>query len=656
MKKIVKFLIEIGIDTSATEQVNQRIRFANKIALIHQLFIVLITVLLLYQYGFKAEEKLVILSSIIPIGVLALNRLGKTTLSKYWVSYAIPIFIISIPIFIKLNNEIDQIGIYEFFDSRMVIMISSIIPLLLFARKNLLKLILALLPSAVLLLFYDNVHHFFNVGYRDIFEDAKGGYYIVGILFNFSYIFGVVGILALKKVNETLVENNRILIGNLNDKNQTQEKTLLRKQDLLSKNKEVNDRLLTKQEEILKRKQRLEITSKLISEQKDELEYKNIELNSKVEERTKALKQANEELIVQNNGLLQFSNTVSHNLRAPVASLLGLVHLFEVETEESRKKEMLSHIKSSSVALDTVISDLNKVVDIRNQLYHLKENIELKDKINKIEELLKVGLDEIGASLKVNLEVKNIYFIRSYLHSILYNLISNAMKYSKPDENNIISVLSYGDAKSVSIEVVDNGIGIDLVKFGNDMFKMHKRFHYHIEGKGMGLYLVKQQVESMNGKIFVESEPGKGSKFIMKFPIQQEITFQEYYKSPFATISYNANLKASVLIWSQLPDSVEYKNVLSINKEMFVNYNATSWIIDVRNNGIISEEDRYWFSSKVLGEIIKRGCKTIIIVKFESDGKDFSYWQKMLDIANSMGVLFKMFFDYQQAIEFIKEK
>ncbi len=411
MNKFVKSLVDTGTLKSNQEQENQKIRFANTIAVIHLLFIVLILFILLYLYGYRVGARLVLLSSVIPIVSILSNKFGKVVFAKYWISITIPVAITIISVITKYFNPPGSTGFYEFFDTRMLLLVSAVVPLMVFPRHPLKTLIVGLLPSFGLLFFFDPIHQAFGVGYNQLFEDAKGGYYLAVIFFDISYLLFVLGILSLKKSNEKLVESNFILIGDLNNKNKIQKTLLLKKQELLSQNKEVSESLLTKQQELLKSKEKLEKASVLIGIQKNELEFKNIELTSKVEEKTRALKKANEELIVQNNGLLQFSNTVSHNLRAPVASLLGLIHLFEVEKEESRKQETLAHIKVSSTALDTIISDLNKVVDIRNQLFRLKENVNLSDEIEKIEQLLRASFKDIGAELIVKLKIDNLYFI-----------------------------------------------------------------------------------------------------------------------------------------------------------------------------------------------------------------------------------------------------
>lgn len=656
MRNKIDLLVNVGTSNNNTESRNQNIRFTNIIALIHASFIVVLVTTLLLQYGFKLGAKLVISSALIPLITMLLNKWDKVWMSRFWLSYIVPIGIILISIGLKLNAPDGYTGNYEFFDFRLLLLASSIIPLLVFPRTPLAPIAFGLLPSAFFLLFFEYIHQLFGIGYNDLFSDPKGGYYISGLIFDAGYLFMVLGLLSLKKSNESLVKSNRDLIDDLHNKNKIQEKILLRKQELLSQNREVSENLLKKQEEILMSKKELEEASNLIKKQKDELEFINIELNSKVEDRTRELKKANNELVLQNNGLLQFSNTVSHNLRAPVASLLGLIHLFEIENGEAEKKEILSHIKESSIALDTIISDLNKVVDIKNRLFHLKENISLADEVANIKSLLQGALNETGALIETDFKIKTIYFIRSYIHSILFNLINNAIKYSNPEIKNKITIRSWQCDENICIEIKDCGLGIDLLKFGNSLFKMHKRFHTHVDGKGMGLYLAKQQIEAMSGKISVKSKLNEGASFLMEFPIPQKVHFQEYYKSPYATIAYDAHRFAALLIWHKTPSTQDYKDALNAVKEMFINYNVVSWLIDIRNLGQMPSEDRAWFTTSILPHVIEKGCKTVVLVKYESDGKDFAYWQNMLEVMNKMGVGFNMFFDYDEAIAFLRNK
>jgi signal transduction histidine kinase len=108
--------------------------------------------------------------------------------------------------------------------------------------------------------------------------------------------------------------------------------------------------------------------------------------------------------------------------------------------------------------------------------------------------------------------------VRSYVQSILYNLVSNAIKYRSPDRPLQIDVHTFPEGGFICLEVKDNGLGIDLEKNQQKMFGMYKRFHKQIPGKGLGLHLVKTQIEAVGGSIAVESEKGKGTTFKVLFP------------------------------------------------------------------------------------------------------------------------------------------
>jgi signal transduction histidine kinase len=108
--------------------------------------------------------------------------------------------------------------------------------------------------------------------------------------------------------------------------------------------------------------------------------------------------------------------------------------------------------------------------------------------------------------------------IKSYIHSIFYNLIFNSIKYSDPSRMPVISVTSKRENHKIYLIFKDNGMGIDLDKKGEQIFGLYKRFHNHIEGKGMGLFMVKTQVEILGGKITVKSQPNQGTEFEIEFP------------------------------------------------------------------------------------------------------------------------------------------
>ncbi|MGB0431294.1 MAG: sensor histidine kinase [Bacteroidia bacterium] len=115
-------------------------------------------------------------------------------------------------------------------------------------------------------------------------------------------------------------------------------------------------------------------------------------------------------------------------------------------------------------------------------------------------------------------DVKSVTTVRGYVNSILSNLLTNAIKYHKQGVNPVINVYTKKVKSYTELYVEDNGMGIDLKKFGDRLFKFKQRFHLGIEGHGIGLYLVKTQAEAIGGSVLVNSEVNKGSTFLVRIP------------------------------------------------------------------------------------------------------------------------------------------
>ena len=111
------------------------------------------------------------------------------------------------------------------------------------------------------------------------------------------------------------------------------------------------------------------------------------------------------------------------------------------------------------------------------------------------------------------MKVSKLLTIKSYITSIFTNLISNSIKYRASDRECNITISTYKQNDNIFIEFEDNGMGIDLDKFGDQIFGLYKRYHRHVEGTGMGLHLVKSQIEAMGGRISVDSALNKGTTF-----------------------------------------------------------------------------------------------------------------------------------------------
>ncbi|MGD1843563.1 MAG: PAS domain-containing protein [Thermonemataceae bacterium] len=226
----------------------------------------------------------------------------------------------------------------------------------------------------------------------------------------------------------------------------------------------------------------------------------------------------NEAIVKHNEALRQYNYITSHNLRAPVANIIGLLSAFDTsELKNPLNKELFEALQASAQVLDETLEDLNKIVELRKNEKSTKEWVHLNDTINKIFESLNVKEKK---HITIEWQVEAVFTIKGYLYSILYNLISNAIKYSSGDRPLTLTIRSVQIGNQICLSVQDNGLGIDLERYGEEIFTMYKRFHSNlpIEGKGMGLQLVKSQVETLKGKIEVESELNKGSCFRVYLP------------------------------------------------------------------------------------------------------------------------------------------
>ncbi len=226
------------------------------------------------------------------------------------------------------------------------------------------------------------------------------------------------------------------------------------------------------------------------------------------------------DLIQRNRNLEQFSYIVSHNLRSPVANIIGLSSIAQDENlEPGMKKEILTALSNSVEKLDNVITDLNLILQTKSEVTQQKEIVHFSEMAIDIHTNMKNLIEKEKAIIVWNFsEVDEILTLKSYMHSIFFNLISNSLKYRQPKISPVIEIKSKKTKDGISLQFKDNGIGIDLKAKGHLVFGLYKRFHIeNTDGKGMGLYMVKIQVESLGGKISIRSEVNKGTEFKIEF-------------------------------------------------------------------------------------------------------------------------------------------
>lgn len=224
-----------------------------------------------------------------------------------------------------------------------------------------------------------------------------------------------------------------------------------------------------------------------------------------------------ERLQARNNDLQQFSYVVSHNLRNPIARILGLASIFGDDTSEN--KIIVDKITEATTQLDETVKDISTIVSARN-ITEKYEYISFIDILDNIRHELKNEIDQSKAEISADFtKAPGILSVKSYIHNMIYSLVSNAIKFKTPGTPARISIRTTLYNQGICLEVQDNGIGIDLAKNGAKLFGLYKRFGPEsIPGKGIGLCLIKNQVESLHGKIEVTSKLQEGSTFTIYLP------------------------------------------------------------------------------------------------------------------------------------------
>jgi len=216
----------------------------------------------------------------------------------------------------------------------------------------------------------------------------------------------------------------------------------------------------------------------------------------------------------QNKRLMNFAHIVSHNLRNHAGNISMLLSLYNMEDSQEEKDELLGHLNTASERLNESISDLNEIIDNQYNTDTDKKYVDLNETLKKVKEIL--STERVSNNVVIEETIPNdltLKYNSSYLESILLNLLSNAIKYRHPDRQPVIEVKAHKNEDTVFLEVTDNGVGLDLEQHGDKLFGMYHTFHDNEDSKGIGLYITKNQIESMGGSIKVDSEPGKGTTF-----------------------------------------------------------------------------------------------------------------------------------------------
>lgn len=219
----------------------------------------------------------------------------------------------------------------------------------------------------------------------------------------------------------------------------------------------------------------------------------------------------------QNQRLQNFAHIVSHNLRNHAGNISMLLSLYSEMDTQKERDDLLNHLNTASNALNESIQDLNKIVDSQAEKGDELREVEFNKYLEKVKTILSTQIKLHGVTINEEIpkDFKLVYN-PAYLESILLNLVSNAIKYRHPDRKSVVTIRLEEAEGSINLTIADNGLGIDLEKHGHQLFGMYNTFHQNEDSKGVGLYITRNQIETMGGSIDVESEPGSGTTFYVR--------------------------------------------------------------------------------------------------------------------------------------------
>lgn len=230
------------------------------------------------------------------------------------------------------------------------------------------------------------------------------------------------------------------------------------------------------------------------------------------------LNRLNRSLVNQNQQLEDFAHITSHNLRAPIANLKALMQMYLATVLKQEQELYLGMLQEVIHKIDETLNDLVDVVQIRKDDDIEREPLFFSERLQYVKDVLLVDIEVSGIQLTTNFEnAPVLIFPRVYLDSILQNLITNAIRYRTLERIPSLHLKSWKENGRIVLTAEDNGVGIDMERFGSKLFGFRKTFHKNKDAKGIGLFITKTQVEAMGGNIRAESTPGRGTKFIITF-------------------------------------------------------------------------------------------------------------------------------------------
>ncbi len=243
----------------------------------------------------------------------------------------------------------------------------------------------------------------------------------------------------------------------------------------------------------------------------EQLRLKNLQAAEQIEE----IKALNNKLNRANVELEDYAYAISHDLKSPINNLNLLLTMIENANDLNQKATYFPDLGKIVNRLNELFTGLTQMIELQNQEVTAAKEVWFEDILQMVLDEYKTDLEATSANITYQFEVApSITYYEIYLYSIFSNLISNAIKYRKKDKNPQIKISTIQTSDYIVLKIQDDGIGMDLSKVGEKLFKPFKRFNKQAEGRGIGLHLIKNMVEKNGGKIEVDSKPGCGATFM----------------------------------------------------------------------------------------------------------------------------------------------